>query len=120
VTSGRDQGAYYHNLFLRGRPDWVKHIRRQKVKNSVPPRQFKLAIKLEGKDNRHIESPPTNFYEMEFCFYSSVSRLDFMAADNPASDTDMMVDLAEETPSGFNVEQQQLQLQLQQAAAAWT
>jgi hypothetical protein len=89
VNSGLDQGAYYHNLFLRGRPDWVNHIRRQKVKS----------IKLEGSNT---ESSPPNFYQMEFCFYSCVSPLGISAIDNQAatatldlgrySDNDMLVD----------------------------
>jgi hypothetical protein len=84
VNSGRDQGAYYHNLFLRGRPDWVNYIRRQKVRNSDPPRQVKQAIKSEGSNT---ESSPPNFYQTEFCFYSCVSPLDIYAVDNPATTT---------------------------------
>jgi hypothetical protein len=80
VTSGRDQGAYYHNLFLRGRPDWVNHMRRQKVKNRDPQRQ-------QLEQGSKIESPPPNFYQMEFCFYACVPPLDSFATDHPATAT---------------------------------
>ncbi|CAB9529617.1 shock factor protein [Seminavis robusta] len=33
-TTGTDKGGYYHECFLRGRPDLVLHIRRTKVKGA--------------------------------------------------------------------------------------
>ncbi|GKY95739.1 hypothetical protein MPSEU_000534700 [Mayamaea pseudoterrestris] len=34
LTRGADGGAYYHPMFLRGRPDLCHHMRRQKVKGT--------------------------------------------------------------------------------------
>lgn len=49
LTSGRDRGAYYHELFLRGRPDLVQKIRR---------------IRIKGTGSKPVASPDTepNFY----------------------------------------------------------
>jgi len=51
ITRGRDAGAYYHELFLRGRPRLTLRMRRQKIKGT--------GIKLTPNP----EAEP-NFYEM--------------------------------------------------------
>jgi hypothetical protein len=53
ITHGRDEGSYYHELFLRGKPFLVKQMLRQKVK---------------GTKVRGLSSPETepNFYAMPY------------------------------------------------------
>jgi hypothetical protein len=53
ITHGRDEGSYYHELFLRGKPFLVKQMSRQKVKGT----------KVKG-----LSSPETepNFYAMPY------------------------------------------------------
>jgi hypothetical protein len=53
ITQGRDQGAYYHELFVRGKPFLATRMRRQKVKGT----------KIKG-----LPSPATepDFYSMPF------------------------------------------------------
>lgn len=54
LTQGKDQGAYYHELFLRGRPDLVHDIVRTRVK---------------GTGCKAPSSPETepDFYAMKHC-----------------------------------------------------
>lgn len=52
-VSGKDAGAYYHKLFLRGHPDLCKHMRRVGGPKGLDRRRFKLP---EGAD--------PDFYEM--------------------------------------------------------
>ena len=54
LTKGKDQGAYYHELFLRGRPDLIHKIVRTRVK---------------GTGCKAPSSPETepNFYAMKHC-----------------------------------------------------
>lgn len=54
ITSGKDRGAYYHELFLRGRPDLLVCIERKRVK---------------GTGSKQAASPETepDFYTMEYC-----------------------------------------------------
>lgn len=58
ITEGRDRGAYYHELFLRGMPFLAARILRQKVK---------------GTQVKGIPSPETepNFYSMPFVMLTS-------------------------------------------------
>jgi len=55
LSKGPDSGAYYHELFLRGRPFLCNKMTRTKVK---------------GSGHRKASSPETepNFYEMEFVY----------------------------------------------------
>jgi len=54
LTAGNDRGAYYHELFLRGRPDLCRRMVRTRVK---------------GTGTKAASSPTTepNFYAMEPC-----------------------------------------------------
>lgn len=58
ITEGRDRGAYYHELFLRGMPFLAARILRQKVK---------------GTQVKGIPSPETepDFYSMPFVMLAS-------------------------------------------------
>ena len=58
ITCGKDRGAYYHELFLRGRPDLLDCIDRKRVK---------------GTGSKLAASPETepDFYDMEFCSESN-------------------------------------------------
>lgn len=62
LTAGRDRGAYYHQLFLRGRPDLCRHMIRTRVK---------------GTGKKAASSPTTEpkFYAMEPCPESAQSVL---------------------------------------------
>ena len=57
ITSGKDRGAYYHEYFLRGRPDLLVCIDRKRIK---------------GTGGKLSASPPSepDFYTMNFCFES--------------------------------------------------
>lgn len=58
ITDGPDKGAYYHDLFIRGRPILASQIRRNKLKGSAVPTTAKkdsVAIDSEG-ENDEVES----------------------------------------------------------------
>lgn len=55
-----DRGAYYHELFLRGRPDLVSRMYRTKVK---------------GIGRRRVTHEEPDFYGMEFCLDHTKSNL---------------------------------------------
>jgi hypothetical protein len=88
VTSGLDEGAYYHECFVRGRPDWVKLICRQKIKSKDPRRQLRLT-ELKRPEGSNVPSSEStaqpNFYEMEYCYYSCSSLPYVSAAAEPAT-----------------------------------
>ena len=62
LTTGTDRNGYYHELFLRGRPDLLKKMTRVRVKG--------IGCKL-------APSPATepNFYTMKHCQLSQMSNL---------------------------------------------
>src|SRR3569832_1442622 len=47
VTAGKEAGAYYHELFLQGRPTLCGYMRRVGAPQGVDRRKFKLP---EGED----------------------------------------------------------------------
>jgi hypothetical protein len=55
ITQGEDKGAYYHEYFLRGRPDLLSHM---------------VRITIKGTGCKLPSSPETepNFYTMPFCY----------------------------------------------------
>jgi len=55
LTAGHDRGAYYHELFLRGRPYLCRRMVRTRIK---------------GNGMKAASSPNTepNFYTMDYCF----------------------------------------------------
>lgn len=69
LTIGRDGGAYYHELFLRGRPALCYHMKRQKVKgtghkqpadaDTEPNFHSMPRISNEGGNDQAIASTPT-------------------------------------------------------------
>jgi len=54
ITRGMDAGAYYHELFLRGRPYMAMRMRRQKIKGTG----MKLTPNPEGEPNFYVGWPP--------------------------------------------------------------
>lgn len=73
VTVGRDSGAYYHPLFLRGRPDICKlivrtvtvtgeHCVQSKGEN---PAQIQIMQPSIERSKRQLE--PDYFYSLPFC-----------------------------------------------------
>jgi hypothetical protein len=54
ITRGMDAGAYYHELFLRGRPYMAMRMRRQKIKGTG----MKLTPNPEGEPNFYKGWPP--------------------------------------------------------------
>jgi hypothetical protein len=62
LTAGKDRGAYYHELFLRGRPDLCRHMTRTRVK---------------GNGMKAASSPSTepDFYSMEYCLWATGHRV---------------------------------------------
>lgn len=55
ITTGTDYGAYYHELFLRGRPDLHNFMRRVGKPHGLDRRKHKLA---EGQDPNLYDLPP--------------------------------------------------------------
>ena len=53
ITRGADCGAYYHELFLRGRPYLAMRMRRQKIKGTG----MKLTVNPDAEPNFHTEWP---------------------------------------------------------------
>ncbi len=78
ITQGRDRGAYYHELFLRGKPFLTTRIMRQKVKGT----------RVKG-----VPSPETepDFYSMPYVMGSlSLPTLNISAPPTVGSD-DLML-----------------------------
>jgi len=55
VANGPDVGAYYHELFLKGRPGLCNYMRRAGTPRNFDRRRFKLP---EGEDPDFYSMPP--------------------------------------------------------------
>mmetsp|Transcript_12526 Transcript_12526/g.24030 ORF Transcript_12526/g.24030 Transcript_12526/m.24030 type:complete len:334 (+) Transcript_12526:273-1274(+) len=87
LTTGEDRGGYYHEFFLRGRPDLCRHMVRTRVKGigmkaasspatepdfysfeSCPPKGSINKIDIDGDDcddsvSSHDKDPQTNIFD---------------------------------------------------------
>ena len=55
VTWGKDAGAYYHELFLKGKPNLINYMRRVGVPKGFDRRRYKLP---NGEDPDFYRMPP--------------------------------------------------------------
>lgn len=79
VNSGPDQGSYFHDLFLKNRPDLCKMMLRQRLKNSN-----KLSSSLKP-----TKLPNSNFYSLPPCAIMSTSN---NVSNDPNLNNDNMID----------------------------
>ena len=78
ITQGVDRGSYYHEAFLRGKPDLARIIKRQRIKGTC----------VRGRANPDSEP---NFYAMPFVgrdgrTVSGVTDMDVMATQGHTSE----------------------------------
>jgi hypothetical protein len=87
LTAGRDRGAYYHELFLRGRPDLHKAL---------------VRIRIKGTGFKSASSPATepDFYKMKPCpddtFENHAAKITMV--DDSDESTHMLDSIALESP----------------------
>ena len=71
ITRGRDEGSYYHEMFLRGRPNLALMLRRHKVKGTKTsknpdgePDLYKFSVLPDLSLNRPVPAlPPMSTFE---------------------------------------------------------
>lgn len=63
ITSGPDEGGYYHELFLRGRPKLCSYMRRVGVPTILPNGQI-VSRRTQRKAKAVMEMAP-DFYNMK-------------------------------------------------------
>jgi len=92
ISQGPDNGGYYHELFLRGRPGLCVNMKRTKVKGTG------------GKTKRNPDTEP-NFYEMP--------PIKAAGSDSPVNGNTMNAVATESTLAGVNVTQPPKNLSIQ-------
>lgn len=58
ITEGKDKGAYYHELFLHGRPALATQMRRTKIKGNAPFAGYQNQNVDFYKMNPVVKNPP--------------------------------------------------------------
>lgn len=96
LTAGADRGAYYHELFLRGRPDILKRL---------------VRIRIKGTGSKSAASPDTepDFYQMHPCLENAAGNMTFANSLTAPQNSDKTEAAEQQEEQNYTVESMDIQ-----------